>query len=72
MALNSGKLCMAHFGVPQLRAFELGFLFMVTAPLLPFDFWKLCLREDCVGWDKLLDFEVLRDECLRLLWESGA
>src|SRR5215472_17761514 len=77
MTLNSGKLCMAHFGVPQLRAFELGFFFIhdcstMTAPLLPFDFWKLCLREDCVRWDKLLDFEVLGDECLRLLWESGA
>jgi hypothetical protein len=45
---------------------------MMTAPLLPSDFWKLCLREDCVRWDKLLDFESVSDECLSLLWEPGA
>lgn len=45
---------------------------MMTLPPLPFDFWKLCLREDCVRHGKLLAFDHLGDESLRLLWESGA
>jgi len=45
---------------------------IMTDPRLPFDFWKLCLREDCVLEGKLLDFESLGDECLWLLWQSGA
>ena len=38
---------------------------------LPFDIWKVCLREDCVREEKLFAFDALGDECLRLLWESG-
>lgn len=45
---------------------------MMTAPLLPFDFWRLCLREDCVRLGKLLTFDSLGDESLRILWESGS
>jgi hypothetical protein len=39
--------------------------------LLPFASWKECLRQDCVRLDKLVPFNALGDECLRLLWESG-
>jgi len=45
---------------------------MITGAWLPFDFWKLCLREDCARRGDLLAFDSLGDECLRLLWESGA
>ena len=44
----------------------------MTVPPFPFDFWKLCLREDFVLQGKLPAFESMGDECLRLLWESGA
>jgi len=40
--------------------------------MLPFEFWRLCLREDCVRNDMLLAFMALDEECLRLIWESGA
>jgi hypothetical protein len=63
---------MAHFGASPPPAIRARFFSIVIAPQLPFDFWKLCLREDCVRQDKLRAFESLGDECLRLLWESGA
>ena len=72
MTPNSGKLCMAHFGAPESPAIEVSFFFMMTAQQLPFDFWKLCLREDCVLQGKLLVFESFGDEYLKLVWESGA
>lgn len=63
---------MAHFGAPESPAIEVSFFFMMTAQQLPFDFWKLCLREDCVLQGKLLVFESFGDEYLKLVWESGA
>jgi hypothetical protein len=36
-----------------------------------FEVWKQRLREDCRQQDKLIAFENLGDECLRLLWEDG-
>jgi hypothetical protein len=63
---------MAYFGAPKSPAIEVSFFFMMTVPQLPFDLWKLCLREDCVLQDKLLAFESFGDEYLKLVWESGA
>jgi len=39
--------------------------------LWPFEFWKLCLREDYRRLEMALAFERLDEECLRLLWASG-
>ena len=44
----------------------------MNIPNLPFEFWRLCLREDCVRNDKLLAFDALGDACLTMLWQSGA
>ena len=63
---------MAHFGAPTQPAKGIDFFFMKTVPVLPFDFWMLCLREDCARSGKLPMLEGLGDACLRLLWESGA
>ena len=41
-------------------------------PTLPFEFWRLCLREDYVRNDKLRSFNALDDQCLKLIWETGA
>jgi len=38
---------------------------------LPFEVWRLRLRDDCLRQDRLLAFNILGDECLRLLWEDG-
>jgi hypothetical protein len=43
---------------------------MTTQPLT-FDLWKARLREDCQRNDKLVAFESLSEECLRILYESG-
>jgi len=40
--------------------------------LLAFEFWKLCLREDCRRLEMSLAFECLDDECLRVLWATGS
>ena len=44
----------------------------VKTSLWPFEFWKLCLREDCARQGYCLAFERFDDGCLRLLWETGA
>ena len=43
---------------------------MTTQPL-KFEVWKARLREDCQRDDKLLAFNNLGEDCLRILWESG-
>jgi len=43
---------------------------MTTQPLT-FDVWKARLREDCQRNDKLVAFDSLGEECLRILYESG-
>ena len=43
----------------------------MNIPTLSFEFWRLCLR-DYVRNDKLLAFDALGDECLRMLWQSWA
>lgn len=40
-------------------------------PSLPFDSWKQQLRKDCELRDKLVAFDALGDDVLRLLWETG-
>lgn len=40
-------------------------------PSLPFDSWKQLLRRDCELRDKLVAFDALGDDVLRLLWEAG-
>jgi len=38
---------------------------------LSFETWRSCLREDCERREKLLEYNNLGDECLRVLWEAG-
>lgn len=37
----------------------------------PFEGWKIRLSEDCEVQDKLLAFNALGDDVLKLLWEQG-
>ena len=43
----------------------------MNIPTLPFEFWRLCLR-DYVRNDKLPAFDALGDDSLRMLWQSWA
>ena len=38
---------------------------------LPFEVWKLHLRDDCEREGKPDVFSILRNHCLRVLWEGG-
>jgi hypothetical protein len=38
---------------------------------LPFEVWKVYLRKDCEGRDKLRELDGLGEYVLRLLWERG-
>ncbi len=40
-------------------------------PEMSFEFWKLHLRRDCERRDKVLAYQNLDEECLRILWEVG-
>ena len=43
----------------------------VISQSIPFDVWKQRLQDDCRKCGKLLAFEALGEDALRLLWESG-
>lgn len=43
----------------------------MVAPELAFELWKLRLQQDCLREDKLLAYNGLGEDCLRLLWEGG-
>ena len=57
------------FGLPQLSGSFL--CCIMTTQSLTFDVWKARLREDCQRKDKLVAFNNLGEECLRVLYESG-
>ena len=63
-------MAVAQFGAFTVGRTAIGWPQM-DEPQLPFEFWRACLRVDCVREDKLFAFEALGDECLQLLWESG-
>jgi len=39
--------------------------------ILPFEFWKVCLRKDCQDHHQLREFDSLDESVLRLLWQQG-
>ena len=43
----------------------------MNAPDLSFETWKSRLQQDCQHWDKMLAYNTLGEDCLRLLWETG-
>jgi len=44
---------------------------IMTTQTLTFELWKIRLHDDCERNDKLLGYNTLDEECLRILWESG-
>jgi len=40
-------------------------------PPIPFDVWKLRLRQDCEHQGKLHAFNVITDNVLQLFWKRG-
>ena len=43
----------------------------MSMPVLPFEDWKHCLRDDCERQDKLLAYTDMCEMCLQILWEAG-
>lgn len=43
----------------------------MNAAWMSFAVWRQRLRDDCVRCDRLLAFQNLGDESLRVLWEAG-
>jgi hypothetical protein len=43
----------------------------MNAPDLAFEAWKSRLQQDCQLRDKMLAYNTLGEDCLRLLWETG-
>lgn len=55
---------------PQLWLFSC-IPYTMTSQGLPFEVWKLRLRDDCERQDKLLAYKNLGEDCLKILWETG-
>ena len=43
----------------------------MTSQPIAFEIWKARLRQDCEREDKLVAYNSLGEDCLRILWESG-
>jgi hypothetical protein len=43
----------------------------MSASRLAFEDWKVRLHSDCQLMDKVLGYNNLGEECLKLLWEAG-
>lgn len=44
----------------------------MSAMQLAFTLWKAALRQDCERRDKVLAFEAMGEDVLRMFWERGA